>query len=290
MRSNSDDEENDGRARHRARAPLRREGHRRVGTRARPRGVGTDARDRGGHRRPGGAGAAAHGSAGRAAPARAARRHRRRVPRGADVDSRRRSPSPTPADLVRDRELPAHRRHHRHPEAGRANARERGIERVDDACERPPGPGQRHLRGAPAVPHQRAGGDRAGATAQGPACRVGRAAWLSRPPSVPELLADRRALSDRLDVRRSHGLRGPRARPGRRRHLQPEAAARRRRAATARSGRRVPGPHRRRTMRRLWPDRGHVCQRAQLARRAPPGNRRAAPALPAGARCRHRRR
>ena len=89
--------------------------------------------------------------------------------------------------------------------------------------------------------------------------------------------------------RRPHGLRGPRASPGRRRHLKPEAADRRRRAAPPCSGHRVRGPHRRRTMRRLWPDRGHVCQRAQLARRSPPGNGRAAPALPASARCRHRR-
>ena len=52
---------------------------------------------------------------------------------------------------------------------------------------------------------------------------------------------------------------------------------------------RVRGPHRRRAVRGLRPDRGHVCQRAQLARRRPPGNGRAAPALPAGARRRHRR-
>ena len=116
-------------------------------------------------------------------------------------------------------------------------------------------------------------GDGAGAAAQGPARRLGRSARLPRRPAVRELLEDRRALPDRRDVRGPDGLRGARADSRRRRHLQPEAADRRCRAASARRARRVRGPDRRRAVRGLRADRGHVRQRAS-----------AGPARPARAR------
>ena len=65
----------------------------------------------------------------------------------------------------------------------------------------------RGLRGPAAVPRERAGGHPAGAALQGPAGGVGRAARLPRPRAVRPVLEDRRALPDRRDERRAHGVR-----------------------------------------------------------------------------------
>ena len=64
-----------------------------------------------------------------------------------------------PPALGGRRQLPAHRRHHGDAEAGGAHPRKRGRQRMDDLLRRHPRRGQRGVRGAAAVPHQRAAGD-----------------------------------------------------------------------------------------------------------------------------------
>ena len=108
-------------------------------------------------------------------------------------------------------------------------------------------------------------------------------ARLPRRPSVPELLEDRRALRDHGNVRCSDDLRGARAGSRRCRHLEPEVADRRGRAASARSGYRFRSTHRCQALPGLRADRGHMRQQPQLARRPASRDRRAAAALPAGA-------
>ena len=153
---------------------------------------------------------------------------------------------------------------------------------MDDSLRRPPRPGQRDLRRIAAVSYERTPGHRAGAAAQGPARRLGRAARLPRHVAVRELLEDRGAPPDRRDVRGPHRLLGACAGARRRRHLEPEAADRRRRTPVARRGECVRDSDRRGAVRGLWAHGGHMRERARLADRATLRHGRAAPALPGG--------
>ncbi len=241
------------------------------------------------HRRARPGGAATDGSFGPAARTRAARRGRGSVPARSDDRRRRSRPARRPPDGRGHRQLSPYGRHDRHAEACGTQPRQRGFQRLDDARQQRPRREQRDFRRVAAVPHQRAVGDRSGAIAQGPARRLGRPARLPRPPAVPELLEDRRALPDRGDVRRPHGLFGARADSSRRRHLQPEAADRGSRSTATRGARRVRGPDRRRAVRGLRTYGRDVRQCTQLAGGAAARHGRAAAPLPGGPHRRDRR-
>ena len=97
------------------------------------------------------------------------------VPARSDDRRRRSCPARRPPDGRGHRQLSPYGRHDRHAEACGTHARQRGFQRLDDARQQRPRREQRDFRRVAAVPHQRAVGDRAGAAAQGPARRLGRA-------------------------------------------------------------------------------------------------------------------
>ena len=105
---------------------------RRLGPGARARRMGARARDREPLRGPRAARAAPHGGHRTRARARAARGRRRRALPTVRGDGGRRRSAGSASGGLRRRQLPAHGRHDRYAQAGRAHARQRGGERVDD--------------------------------------------------------------------------------------------------------------------------------------------------------------
>ena len=142
------------------------------------------------------------------------------------------------------RRVRAHRGNHRGPQDRRADPRQPARLRPGDRRSQRAGSRRRAARRAAPVPRQRADRHRHRPHVQRRPGGVAGPGGLPRQGTVRAVLADRRALPDRGDVRRPHRLRRPGPGPGRRRH-QLAAAADRGRVPAALIGTRSIRPARR---------------------------------------------
>ena len=178
-----------------------------------PARVGTRARDRSQYRRASAAGAPPHGSGRAAARARAARRHRGRVPRRADGRELTTAALPAAPPAASDIASYLHTGGTTGTPklAARTHANEVAnawMMRASDILDQ-----DSVIFAALPLFHTNA----LVVTVLAPLLKGQHVVWggplgYRDAPSVPELLEDRRALPHRLDVRRPDGLRGPRRR------------------------------------------------------------------------------